>query len=289
MGGSPGQPFSIAGLRGGKDVPRHLWPAIKRVIEEVQPVSVFFENVPGHLTLGFDEVVGDLEALDYQVAAGLFTAEEVGSTQKRERLFVMGRSKSLRRAEWRPEPAGREGLILSTCNGDTLASANAQLLDWGGAGEAGGIADDPDGRAELAGAGDARLSDSQLDLLQGAGRGEEGRAVTEFRLPQFPPGPDDLDAWAAILLRHPELAPAIAKGSTAQSPLRGVADGLGINRVDRLRCCGNGVVPDTAALAYLILNDALEPLNCCRCGGPVEPGDVFKICGGEQIAICSKC
>ena len=35
---------------------------------------MFLENVPGHLSLGFDQVAADLEGLGYEVAAGLFSA-----------------------------------------------------------------------------------------------------------------------------------------------------------------------------------------------------------------------
>lgn len=91
VGGYPCQPFSIAGRRKGKDDPRHLWPEIARIIREIGPGEVFFENVGNHLNCGFREVAGELQAMGYRVAAGLFTAEEVGDTQKRERLFILAR------------------------------------------------------------------------------------------------------------------------------------------------------------------------------------------------------
>lgn len=89
-GGYPCQPFSHAGKRLGEQDERHLWPDIARVIGEVEPGIVFFENVAGHLTLGFDAVRADLERLGYRVAAGLFSAAEVGASHRRERLFILG-------------------------------------------------------------------------------------------------------------------------------------------------------------------------------------------------------
>lgn len=93
-GGYPCQPFSMAGSRQGSSDPRHLWPDVCRIVEEIQPEIVFFENVHGHLSLGFEKVVSDLERLDYRVAAGLFTAEEVGAPHDRKRLFILGRHSS---------------------------------------------------------------------------------------------------------------------------------------------------------------------------------------------------
>ena len=89
-GGYPCQPFSFAGKRLGEQDERHLWPDIARVIGEIEPGLVFFENVAGHLTLGFDAVRADLERLGYRVAAGLFSAAEVGASHRRERLFILG-------------------------------------------------------------------------------------------------------------------------------------------------------------------------------------------------------
>jgi DNA (cytosine-5)-methyltransferase 1 len=93
-GGYPCQPFSVVGKRLGEHDERHLWPDIARIVGEVEPGIVFFENVAGHLTLGFDVVRADLERLGYRVAAGLFSAAEVGASHRRERLFILGMADS---------------------------------------------------------------------------------------------------------------------------------------------------------------------------------------------------
>ena len=115
-------------------------------------------------------------------------------------------------------------------------------------------------------------------------------------LPLFAPGPQDADAWAYVLAVDPTLGPAIRdmgntkggrpqhgeqegpqpgiragvaatggeqptidQGNPAPQPaIRGVANGVA-PRVDRLRMCGNGVVPLAAALAYRTLKDRLVP------------------------------
>lgn len=89
VGGYPCQPFSNAGKRGGSDDPRHLWPHIRRIMEQAKPWFAFFENVRGHLTLGFDIVHRELKEMGYCVEAGIFTAQEVGAPQERQRLFIL--------------------------------------------------------------------------------------------------------------------------------------------------------------------------------------------------------
>lgn len=89
IGGYPCQPFSVAGKQKGTEDPRHLWPYIKAGIAATRPVFCFFENVRGHLKLGFEEVYNDLCGLGYQVRFGIYSAEEVGAPHRRERLFIL--------------------------------------------------------------------------------------------------------------------------------------------------------------------------------------------------------
>jgi DNA (cytosine-5)-methyltransferase 1 len=98
LAGYPCQPFSVAGRRRGHTDHRHLWPSIFRITREMEPPVLFFENVPGHISMGLREVTEGLEGLGYTLAVDLFTAEEVRSTQSRERLFILAVKKEVAHA-----------------------------------------------------------------------------------------------------------------------------------------------------------------------------------------------
>lgn len=96
VGGYPCQPFSYAGKRGGHDDERHLWPEMFRLVRELAPTWVVGENVKGHVTLGLDEVLDDLEGAGYAARAFVFPACAVGAPHTRERLFVVAHSSRAR-------------------------------------------------------------------------------------------------------------------------------------------------------------------------------------------------
>lgn len=87
--GYPCQPFSNAGLRKGANDPRHLWPSIKEIIGTLRPSIIILENVRGHLTLGFKEVLQDLTQIGYDARWQIVRASDAGAPHRRERLFVL--------------------------------------------------------------------------------------------------------------------------------------------------------------------------------------------------------
>jgi len=94
--GYPCQPFSSAGKRQGEKDPRHLWPRIREHARAIGVQWIFAENVEGHISLGLSTVISDLEEDGYKVAAGIFSAEEVGAPHRRKRVFILGNSTSKR-------------------------------------------------------------------------------------------------------------------------------------------------------------------------------------------------
>ena len=108
-GGYPCQPFSTAGEQRGAGDERHLWPDMLRLVRDLQPAWVVGENVVGHIALGLDAVLGDLEAEGYAARAFCIPACSVGARHKRERVFVVAnRPDRIRRAQ-PGSVAGSEG------------------------------------------------------------------------------------------------------------------------------------------------------------------------------------
>jgi len=291
--GYPCQPFSVAGKRQGTDDPRHLCPHVARIIDEVEPPFVFLENVAHHLRLGFPEVASGLVGMGYRLAAGLFTAAEVGAPHKRERLFILairegdeladparlfwdplkwlepnGNASNVADAEGKRErePADETNALAgsepawdepSSERRDVADAANRQLPEPGrhqetreGSGRDGpGLADaDGDGRQQTE-RGQSKIGrpdrcQPDVDDADGAGSQRRGDDIGKHagERPPWPPGPGDADGWERYLRAAPNAEPSIRRGS----------DGLA-HRVDRLRLCGNGVVPLVAAHALRTL------------------------------------
>jgi DNA (cytosine-5)-methyltransferase 1 len=95
--GYPCQPFSIAGRRKGEEDDRHLWPEVKRILEEIRPSWFVGENVAGHINMGLDQVLDDLESIDYTTEPIVLPACSVGAFHRRDRVFVLAHSNSIMR------------------------------------------------------------------------------------------------------------------------------------------------------------------------------------------------
>jgi DNA (cytosine-5)-methyltransferase 1 len=54
-----------------------------------RPRGVMLENVPGHLGLGFGNVIGDLASLGYDTEWDCIPAAALGASHRRDRVFVI--------------------------------------------------------------------------------------------------------------------------------------------------------------------------------------------------------
>ncbi|TWH49615.1 DNA cytosine methyltransferase [Sporomusa sp. KB1] len=87
--GYPCQPYSLIGERRGEEDDRALWPYVFDRISEIRPRWFIGENVAGHVSMGLDDVLSDLESVNYTTQPIVIPAASVGANDERYRLFVV--------------------------------------------------------------------------------------------------------------------------------------------------------------------------------------------------------
>lgn len=93
-GGYPCQPFSVAGKQRGAEDNRHLWPEMYRLIKEIRPAWIIAENVFGHVAMGLDTVLSDLEGEGYTARTLIIPACALNAPHRRDRVWIIGYSHS---------------------------------------------------------------------------------------------------------------------------------------------------------------------------------------------------
>ena len=248
-GGIPCQPHSVAGRGKGADDSRDLWSDTRRIIGEIRPSVVFLENVPGIMQYYRERIQPDLQGMGYGTQEGLFSAAEVEAPHERQRFFVLAYSGSESAHDGqgaldRPLLCARgrnEGQLGTDASGAELAytdswtdsrSGNTEQRRWG----------------EFADK-DISVAHTSIHGLRGDQAQRPWQQFPSMGSPYWPPGPNDLDSWAHLLSEMPSLEPAFCRDAD------GMAHWLdaSINRANRLRLLGNGVVPMVAATALRTL------------------------------------
>lgn len=168
-GGFPCQDISLAGKGAGLAGERSgLFFEMARIVGEIRPRIVCFENVPAITTRGLDTVLGTLAALGYDARWGGLRASEVGAPHRRERWFCVAwladsdqeqrrRSEALRDLWHNPQRSSGEGQGMA--DHDHQRSEARTRLPTG----AGSDRSDPD-RGDGCGEG---MADSISHRLQG--------------------------------------------------------------------------------------------------------------------------
>lgn len=279
-GGYPCQPFSVAGKRMGHDDPRHLWPEMRRIVNLARPRFVLAENVSGHVNMGLDTVLADLEADGYACGAIVIPACAVNALHRRDRVWIMAHAEGISEREPRDhceternqrdarlEPGRGSPRQHESGTEPGMADAAPRGVRRG---SAPGHAGQPAQRGqELPDAISARQpgpgtrqhagnpapgEDGQAgDALDASARskGPEAPRAVDFSPHEFSPG----------LVRRPAARPvdlirqAWADGSWERDLPRVVAEEP--ERRQKLQAAGNAIVP---IVAYEILNIMLEEI-----------------------------
>ena len=204
-GGFPCQDISVAGKGIGLDGARSgLWREFARLIGEIRPSWVIAENVPALRNRGADRVFADLEALGYAWWSGVVGAVHVGAPHQRNRVWIIAHAEGGRH--------GRDGVGRH----EVTADSRAPLAHAEHGGREGWNAHWEGPSAALP-RGEGSCPDSaRLEERQPSNPGR----TRPHSWPDF----SGMDWWAT--------EPAVGRVA------HGVPD-----RVDRLRCLGNAVVP----------------------------------------------
>ena len=227
-GGYPCQPFSQAGKREGTDDDRHLWPEMHRIVASVRPRWVIAENVAGHISMGLDSVLSDLENEGYTCWPVVIPACAVDAPHRRDRVWIVAHAddterRALNTARQRDQGrdvanglSGRQQVSSrSEPSGEERAVGHAQVFHSNGGGNY--RKNEPEDKGKFRGTGGANdVADADSERQQEQRRTKPTRAADE--------GAECGRRW------QPE--PSVGR----------VAHGVP-RRVDRLKGLGNAVVP----------------------------------------------
>jgi DNA (cytosine-5)-methyltransferase 1 len=123
-GGFPCQDISAAGKGAGIDGERSgMWGHMARIIGEVRPRFAFVENSPMLTARGLGRVLGDLAAMGYDARWGVLGAVDAGAPHKRDRIWIVGDSNSLRELQSKGHESDERGRLGN--GGADLADADS--------------------------------------------------------------------------------------------------------------------------------------------------------------------
>lgn len=221
-GGFPCQDISVAGRGAGLAGERSgLFFEIIRLVDDIRPRFVFLENVPAITVRGLDTVIGSFTELGYDCRWTIVSAAELGAPHLRKRWFLLASDTDrigLRDRWKRCEEGEAASSDLAGDDGEKESLADSNRL-WASPGSEARYEPRhrPIDRREV-------VADStSFGSIKGSWWREKSEGQSEITFAN--------DWWAA--------EPSVGR----------VANGIP-QRVDRLRCLGNAVVPAQAREAF---------------------------------------
>ena len=223
--GYPCQPFSHAGKRlGSADTDRHIWPYILQIVAQKRPAWCVFENVYGHVSMGLDQVLLDLETQGYASRTFIVPACAVDAPHRRDRLWIIAHATDAdrRRGEVR-EPSGNGE---PTLHGEERDVAHTEVMHSNVSAKhtEQGQRQEPQSRDS---SGEVTVADT--DSQRGRGGNTQRQDAEDARQPS----------------RHTRDNTRGMESWLTEPSVGRVAHGIP-KRVDRLKGLGNAIVPQIA-------------------------------------------
>ena len=264
-GGVPCQPASVAGKRKGAADHRWLWPDFLRLVSEINPVWVLAENPRGITSLRvegmqFSEwIAREFAARGYELLPVKLAAEDVGASQRRERVFFVAYSSGLQ-SERRRE---LENLACETRATESNSAERKRM--WHAAFNCGSNVANADSvrqqqpggqfaeSGQWAGDGSEALADAS-----GAGQQERNAAAVSNQ-PGYPAG-GDFARWPARpgQPQHGWEEPRVIE-SALGCAVAGLSERLARrHRVASLKALGNAIVPQVAEVIGRAIMEASQ-------------------------------
>ncbi|MDM1019678.1 DNA cytosine methyltransferase [Acinetobacter sp. VNK23] len=135
-GGFPCQDISSAGKGAGIDGERSgLWSEMARIIGEVRPQYVFVENSPMLVSRGLARVISDLAKMGYDAHWARFSASNFGAPHQRDRIWIVGHSRSERLNARGNNNSKHDGYFTGTAGEHTITLANTTDIGLQGSGK----------------------------------------------------------------------------------------------------------------------------------------------------------
>ena len=265
--GYPCQPFSVAGLRKGEEDDRHIWPFLFKIIACKRPSWVVCENVYGHVALGLDKVLLDLESEGYATRTFIVPACSKNAHHRRDRLWIICKnvgdtqhngssSTKIRGSNEEDARWSQKGEIQTKQSEGASGRANhetmaySKCLGW-------------EQRSEEQGEFDREESSDQLDFSsEGCRTSRSGSHVADTKS-------EGLQGWSinSTISNGGEKESQLGNESSrvytdegiwfAEPNVGRVAHGIS-KRMDRLKGLGNAIVPQLAMQIGLAIKSELS-------------------------------
>lgn len=231
-GGFPCQPFSHAGRRQGTSDDRYKWPDMFAVIRNVRPDWVIAENVRGLVTwndgMVLETVCADLESEGYEVQPLIIPAVAIGAPHRRDRVWIIAH-----------------------------ANRGEQRAGLGGFQEAHGEVPERDNNAEPSNS-NIHVASNTRQQLREQGSSEELETDTTIRATSPEANQREhqytwSDDWREVAFTtcHDGVDDGLPR------KLDGTTISASRHRKERLKACGNAIVPQVAMEIFKAIKETV--------------------------------